>query len=117
MIYGEYYLLDILDTAGQEEYSAIRDQYMRYGQGFIIIYSIDSIESFKDIELYINQIQKIKNIENIPIIVVGNKCDKEDQRFVSREEGREKANKHNALFFETSANDFINIEETFIELT
>ena len=42
-------LLDILDTAGQEEYSAMRDQYMRTGQGFLIVYSIVSRNSFDEV--------------------------------------------------------------------
>lgn len=46
---GETCLLDILDTAGQEEYSAMRDQYMRTGEGFLLVFAVNSPKSFEDI--------------------------------------------------------------------
>lgn len=46
---GETCLLDILDTAGQEEYSAMRDQYMRTGEGFLLVFAVNSAKSFEDI--------------------------------------------------------------------
>uniref|UniRef100_A0A673C0D7 HRas proto-oncogene, GTPase n=1 Tax=Sphaeramia orbicularis TaxID=375764 RepID=A0A673C0D7_9TELE len=49
---GETCLLDILDTAGQEEYSAMRDQYMRTGEGFLCVFAINNIKSFEDIHHY-----------------------------------------------------------------
>ena len=45
-------MLDILDTAGQEEYSAMRDQYMRTGEGFLCVFAINNSKSFADINLY-----------------------------------------------------------------
>lgn len=47
MIDGETCLLDILDTAGQEEYSAMRDQYMRTGEGFLLVFAVNSAKSFE----------------------------------------------------------------------
>ena len=52
VIDGETCLLDILDTAGQEEYSAMRDQYMRTGEGFLCVFAINNIKSFEDVHLY-----------------------------------------------------------------
>lgn len=52
MIDGETCLLDILDTAGQEEYSAMRDQYMRTGEGFLCVFAINNTKSFEDIHQY-----------------------------------------------------------------
>ncbi|XP_061555598.1 GTPase KRas isoform X2 [Phycodurus eques] len=52
VIDGETCLLDILDTAGQEEYSAMRDQYMRTGEGFLCVYAINNTKSFEDVHLY-----------------------------------------------------------------
>lgn len=49
---GETCLLDILDTAGQEEYSAMRDQYMRTGEGFLLVFAVNSPKSFEDIGQY-----------------------------------------------------------------
>ena len=56
VIDGETCLLDILDTAGQEEYSAMRDQYMRTGEGFLCVFAIDNMKSFEDIESYRGQV-------------------------------------------------------------
>lgn len=47
VIDGETCLLDILDTAGQEEYSAMRDQYMRTGEGFLLVFAVNSAKSFE----------------------------------------------------------------------
>lgn len=44
--------MDILDTAGQEEYSAMRDQYMRTGEGFLCVFAINNTKSFEDIHHY-----------------------------------------------------------------
>lgn len=52
VIDGETCLLDILDTAGQEEYSAMRDQYMRTGEGFLCVFAINNTKSFEDIHHY-----------------------------------------------------------------
>jgi GTPase KRas protein len=53
---GETCLLDILDTAGQEEYSAMRDQYMRTGEGFLCVFAVNNSKSFEDIKQYREQV-------------------------------------------------------------
>ena len=78
-------LLDVLDTAGQEEYSAMREQYMRTGEGFLLIYSITSRQSFEEIMTFQQQILRVKDKDFFPIILVGNKCDLADEREVSKE--------------------------------
>jgi GTPase KRas protein len=78
-------LLDVLDTAGQEEYSAMREQYMRTGEGFLLVYSITSRQSFEEILTFQQQILRVKDKDYFPIIVVGNKCDLESEREVSTE--------------------------------
>ena len=79
-------LLDILDTAGQEEYSAMRDQYMRNGQGFLCVYSITSRGSFQEVSAFREQILRVKDADRVPMLVVGNKSDLESERQVSRGE-------------------------------
>ena len=78
-------MLDVLDTAGQEEYSAMREQYMRTGEGFLMVYSITSRQSFEEIMIYQQQILRVKDKDFFPIILVGNKCDLEEEREVSRQ--------------------------------
>ena len=65
VIDDETCLLDVLDTAGQEEYSAMRDQYMRTGQGFALVYSITSRESFEELRAFRNQILRVKDRDQV----------------------------------------------------
>lgn len=85
VIDDEVALLDVLDTAGQEEYSAMREQYMRTGEGFLLVYSITSRQSFEEIMTYQQQILRVKDKDYFPIILVGNKCDLEKERVVTKQ--------------------------------
>jgi len=109
-------LLDILDTAGQEEYSAMRDQYMRTGQGFVLVYAITSRSSFDEILSFKEQICRVKDKDKVPMILVGNKCDLESERQVTTGEGQELAKSFGCPFFESSAKTRINVEESFYQL-
>ncbi|KAK9479003.1 ras family-domain-containing protein [Lipomyces japonicus] len=116
VIDNEVALLDVLDTAGQEEYSAMREQYMRAGQGFLLVYSITSRASFEEIKTFQQQILRVKDKDYFPIIVVGNKCDLETERDVSQQEGKQLANQFQCSFIETSAKQRINVDEAFYNL-
>ncbi|XP_023218894.1 GTP-binding protein Rit2-like isoform X2 [Centruroides sculpturatus] len=103
VIDGEAALLDILDTAGQVEFTAMRDQYMRGGEGFIICYSITDRRSFEEAAEYKKQIERVRHSDSIPIVLVGNKYDLEPMRKVSTEEGQALSRQLNCPFYETSA--------------
>ena len=109
-------LLDILDTAGQEEYSAMRDQYMRTGEGFLCVYAITSRSSFEEIDGFREQILRVKDEDHVPMCLAGNKCDLNDDRQVTTAEGSDKAKSFGCPFFETSAKSRINVEESFYDL-
>ncbi|PRP86873.1 Ras GTPase [Planoprotostelium fungivorum] len=109
-------MLDILDTAGQEEYAAMRDQYIRSGQGFYCVYSITSRQSFEAINRYRVQILRVKEEETYPIVIVANKSDLEKEREVSTLEGKELARSLGSPFIETSAKGRMGIEESFFQL-
>jgi GTPase KRas protein len=112
----EVALLDVLDTAGQEEYSAMREQYMRTGEGFLLVYSITSRESFDEIRTFQQQILRVKDKDVFPMVVVGNKLDLASERRVSIEEGRMLADEFRCQFLETSAKTNTNVEQAFFEV-
>ncbi|GAA5937870.1 hypothetical protein JCM10213_001919 [Rhodosporidiobolus nylandii] len=116
MIDEEVALLDVLDTAGQEEYSAMREQYMRTGEGFLLVYSITSRNSFDEIGTFHQQILRVKDKDYFPVIVVANKCDLEYERQVGSHEGRDLAQHFGCRFIETSAKQRLNVDEAFFNL-
>ncbi|KFA61923.1 hypothetical protein S40285_02833 [Stachybotrys chlorohalonatus IBT 40285] len=116
VIDDEVALLDVLDTAGQEEYSAMREQYMRTGEGFLLVYSITSRQSFEEITTFQQQILRVKDKDYFPMVVVGNKCDLEGDREVSRSEGEALARSFGCKFIETSAKSRINVDKAFYDI-
>jgi len=116
IIDDEVALLDVLDTAGQEEYSAMREQYMRTGEGFLCVYSIVSRNSFEEISTFYQQILRVKDKDYFPVIIIGNKCDLEHERAVAIQEGFELAKQFGCKFMETSAKHKINVDEAFFAL-
>jgi GTPase KRas protein len=116
VIDDEVALLDVLDTAGQEEYSAMREQYMRTGEGFLLVYSITDRQSFEEIMTFQQQILRVKDKDYFPMIVVGNKCDLDGERQVSTQEGQNLARQFGCKFIETSAKSRINVDNAFYDI-
>ncbi|KAI9908108.1 hypothetical protein PsorP6_003703 [Peronosclerospora sorghi] len=102
-------LLDILDTAGQEEYTSMQDQWMREGKGFLLVYSVTSRSSFDDIAAFKDKILRAKDVDNVPIVLVGNKCDLEAQRQVAANEGKDLSRHWGCAFMETSAKERVSV--------
>ncbi|ELP91941.1 hypothetical protein EIN_400010 [Entamoeba invadens IP1] len=113
---GQQYVLEILDTAGTEQFTAMRDLYMKTGQGFVLVYSIIAQSTYNDLEPIHEQIVRVRDSDDVPIIVVGNKCDLESQRIVSKEDGQALADKYKADFLEVSAKAEIKILDIFTTL-
>jgi len=110
-------VLDVLDTAGQEEFSALREQYMRKGDGFLLVYSVIDANSCKNIRQFYNQILRVKDRKTYPMILVANKVDLVHLRKISEEEGRELAAELQIPYIETSAKvPPINVDAAFHEL-
>ncbi|KAJ2034035.1 RAS2 protein, partial [Coemansia sp. S2] len=95
-------VLEVLDTAGQEEYTALRDQWIRDGEGFLLVYSITSRSTFERVERFRDQIIRVKDQDNVPMMLVGNKCDKAQEREVSFQEGQAMARRLGCDFVESS---------------
>merc|ERR1712176_624887 len=116
---GKPALLDILDTAGQEEFSSMQDQWMREGKGFLLVYSIASRATFDEVAMLRDKILRTKDDEfgdKIPIVLAGNKCDLEEQRDVSTAEAAQFAKECNMAFMETSARDKVNNVDCFYKV-
>ncbi len=110
---GEMYLMDVLDTAGQEDFTVLRDSYMRTSEAFILVYDITNTDSFAEIQKIYSQMCMARDSTDVPLLLLGNKCDLTDQRKVAREAASEFANGVGAAFLETSAKQRINIDESF----
>ena len=104
--------LQIWDTAGEERYRAITSAYYKGSKGCFIVYDITSEISFENVEKWYEEIRKSAEKE-ISVILVGNKCDLENERKVSIELGQSKAKNLNSPFFETSALNNTNIVTAF----
>jgi len=106
-------ILDIFDTAGQEVFSAVRDQYMRTGDGFLVVYSITLQDSFDEAINLHEHILQIKDTHTAPFVLVGNKADLEDAREVPTDRGKSLSAELKCPFFETSAKTNMNVAEAF----
>ncbi|KAH9921980.1 ras protein [Epithele typhae] len=107
--------VEVIDTAGQEEYATLRDQWVREGQGFILVYSIASRATFDRLDVFRQAMLKVKRQKPV-FMLVGNKCDKQYEREVSREEGAALARQFGCQFLETSAKTAHNVEQLFMNL-
>ncbi|KAG9238124.1 ras family-domain-containing protein [Amylocarpus encephaloides] len=134
VIDGQSCMLEVLDTAGQEEYTALRDQWIRDGEGFVLVYSISSRSSFSRIGKFHSQIQRVKESSSsspsypgspissmmpsapVPIMLVGNKSDRITEREVSTQEGSALARDLGCEFVEASAKNYINVEKAFYDV-
>ncbi|XP_065184697.1 ras-related protein Ral-A-like [Sycon ciliatum] len=108
--------IDILDTAGQEDYAAIRDNYFRSGEGFLCVFSIVESESFQATSDFRDQILRVKQDDRVPFLLVGNKCDLEDKRQVSTADAQERASQWGVPYVETSAKTKQNVDKVFYDL-
>jgi len=113
---SKQYMLEILDTAGTEQFTAMRDLYMKNGQGFALVYSIVADATFHDLNAIRRQIVKVKDTEDVPMVLVGNKCDLADKRVITKEQGDSLAKQFNSHFYETSAKTRVNIDNIFHDL-
>lgn len=106
----------VLDTAGQEEFSAMREQYMRSGEGFLLVFSVVNRSSFDEIYKFHKQILRVKDRDEFPMLMVGNKVDLEQHRQVWVEQAQELARHLKIPYIECSAKLRMNVDNAFYEL-
>ena len=132
-------MLEVLDTAGQEDYTALRDQWIRDGEGFVLVYCINSRTSFARIKKFFKSIHRVKESSHsgspsypgsplsmssaapgtyhpAPVMLVGNKCDRITEREVSTQEGSALARELGCDFVEASAKTCVNVEKAFYDV-
>lgn len=107
--------LKIWDTAGQERFRNITQQYYKNADGILLVFDVSDRSSFEKVRDWIKQIQAYTQKDQIGVVLVGNKCDVEN-REVKSDEGEALASEYNLKYFETSALNNSNIEETFQHL-
>lgn len=113
---GKKIKLQIWDTAGQERFHTITTSYYRGAMGIMLVYDITNAKSFDNIAKWLRNIQEHAN-EDVEKMILGNKCDMEDKRVISKERGETIAIENGIRFLETSAKTNINIERAFVELS
>lgn len=109
-------VLEILDTAGTEQFASMRDLYIKNGQGFVVVYSLTNHQTFQDIKAMKELITRVKGTERVPVLLVANKLDLEHQREVETSEGNALAQLWGCPFVEASAKNRTNVNEMFAEI-
>jgi len=138
VIDGVSCIVEILDTAGQQEYTALRDQWIQQGDGFVVVYSVLSSSSFTRIQRYLKQIERIRgssastnrppgyslsNIREDPAatMLVGHhycadKWQERREREVTKEQGQSLAREMECDFMEASAKNCVNVDKVFYDV-
>jgi len=111
---GKNIKLQIWDTAGQESFRSITRSYYRAAAGAILVYDITRRETFNHLTRWLDEARQNGNPQ-MSFILVGNKCDMENERAVSYEEGERFARENDLIFLETSAKTAYNVEEAFLK--
>eukprot|EP00041_Stephanoeca_diplocostata_P039373 m.1618916 g.1618916 ORF g.1618916 m.1618916 type:complete len:202 (-) comp25378_c0_seq4:5267-5872(-) len=108
-------IIDILDTAGQEDYAAIRDNYFRTGEGFLLVFALNDRASFEECADLRDQIMRVHECGR-PMILVGNKSDLDAERQISDADARGRAAEWEIPYVETSAKTRTNVDQAFLSL-
>ncbi|XP_059960310.1 ras-related protein Rap-1b-like isoform X1 [Mesoplodon densirostris] len=116
-IFVEKYDPMIEESYRKEQFTAMRDLYVKNGQGFALVYSITAQSVFNDLQDLREQILRVKDTDDAPMILVGNKYDLEEERVLGKEQGQNLARQwNNCAFLESSVISKINVNEIFHDL-
>lgn len=112
-IRGQDYQLDLIDTAGQDEYSLVPQSYIMNIDGYVLVYSVTSYKSLEVVKVIYEKLLDMTGKKQVPLVLVGNKTDLRMEREVSADEGKRLADQWRAAFCETSAKENQKINELF----
>lgn len=107
--------VQVWDTAGQEQYKAMTSNFYRSAMGVAVVYDVTYRRSFMNISNWLKNVEE-HGSEGMCKFLVGNKCDMQDDRAVTWEEGQEMAERYGMVFVETSAKSNINVDDVFVGL-
>ncbi|KAI1398129.1 rheb small monomeric GTPase [Hypoxylon fuscum] len=111
---GQDYATEIVDTAGQDEYSILNSKHFIGIHGYMLVYSVSSLPSFEMVQVIREKILNHLGTDWVPIVIVGNKSDlRPEQRQVSQEDGKKLAEKFNCAWTEASARYNENVGKAF----
>lgn len=119
-IKGKEYSLNLWDTAGQEKHSSLGNAFYRGADLCVMVFditsktSLDSLESWREVFLDAGM---IRNADEFPFVILGNKCDKESERQVTKEQAENWCGEHGYDYFEVSAKDGDGVETAFDKVT
>lgn len=109
--------LEILDTAGVAQFTAMRELYIKSGKGFLLVYSVTDENSLQELLALREQVLRIKDSENVPMVLIGNKCDLEEDRVISIDDGMNVSQQWGLVpFYETSAMYKTNVDDAFVDV-
>ena len=115
-IEGQDYEVEILDTAGEEDYQNMIDMWISFGEGFLLVFAINDKESFNLLKVKHDRVLKGKHGAKCPILLVGNKQDLESERQVTYADAKAQADAWGIEYIETSAKTNFNCKEAFEKL-
>ena len=111
--------MQIWDTAGQERYQSLGTAFYRGADCAFLVYDVTNNWSFNNLQTWRESFlskSMVSSPESFPFMVLGNKCDLEEERTVAKEQGEEFCQGINANFLETSAKENVNVEAAFVKL-
>ena len=108
--------IEILDTAGEDDYQQMMDTWISFGEGFLLVFAINDKTSFELIPPKRERIIKGKHGEKCPMILVGNKQDLADNREIPYDDAKQLADSWGIDYIETSAKTDFNCKEAFEKL-
>ncbi|XP_021959670.1 GTP-binding protein Rheb-like [Folsomia candida] len=110
---GQEYLVTLVDTAGQDEFSIFPTQYSMDIHGYVLVYSVTDPRSLQVVQIIHDKLLDMTGSVNVPIVLVGNKKDLQDEREITPEQGRKLANSWKAQFLEASSQNQESVTDIF----